>query len=165
VLCDTYLRGNGVVQGDRLSMAHSVELRLPFLDKGLVEGVFRLRKCHEDFGLPPKAWLKGAFEGLLGPEVLSRPKRGFQPPTSEWYRSLFQAYGRLLEDGYLAGTGWFRPQGIRGVIGGMEGSGEDRRFAFKMLCLETWARLYLGGESPEEVRRPGRPRRTASSAP
>jgi asparagine synthase (glutamine-hydrolysing) len=165
VLCDTYLRGNGVVQGDRLSMSHSVELRLPFLDKGLVERVFRLRQCHDDYRLPPKAWLKGAFGEILSPEILSRPKRGFQPPTSEWYRSLFQTYGGLVNDGYLAGSGLFRPEGIRGVLRGMGSSGEQGRFAFKVLCLEIWARLYMGGQTSEEIRRLGMQGRATSPTP
>ncbi len=54
LVCDTYLRANGVAQGDRLAMASSVELRLPLLDRRLVETVVGLCKARSDVRLPPK---------------------------------------------------------------------------------------------------------------
>src|SRR5262249_5689110 len=101
LICDTYLRENGVTQGDRLSMASSIELRLPLLDHRLVETIIGLRKAHTDLQQPAKAWFRGAIGDLLPKWVTERPKRGFSPPVIEWHRALFSAYGRNLVDGYL----------------------------------------------------------------
>ncbi|WP_051694191.1 asparagine synthase (glutamine-hydrolyzing) [Desulfohalovibrio reitneri] len=74
---------------DRLSMAHSVEVRCPFLDHRLVEYVNRLpgrfKISRGDGGSPTnKAILKRAVADLLPPELVNRPKEGFVPPIYSW---------------------------------------------------------------------------------
>lgn len=104
-LLQGYLRENGMAQGDRLSSAHSIELRLPFCDYRLVETIAGLRKHHRNAGLQPKHWLKGALGKLLPDWVLKRPKTGFTPPTLAWYRALQTTYGADLLEGHLVNTG------------------------------------------------------------
>ena len=66
LICQTYLLGNGIAQGDRLGMAASVELRLPLIDHRLVElAEHGLRKAHRDFDLPAKQWLKLAVNDIV----------------------------------------------------------------------------------------------------
>ncbi|HYP54398.1 MAG TPA: asparagine synthase-related protein, partial [Pyrinomonadaceae bacterium] len=91
LVSDTYLRANGVAQGDRLGMASSVEMRLPLLDRRLVETIVGLRKAKSDVRLPAKTWLREAVRGVLPEWVLNRPKRGFAPPVAEWHAALFAA--------------------------------------------------------------------------
>ncbi|MDX2030040.1 MAG: asparagine synthase (glutamine-hydrolyzing), partial [Blastocatellia bacterium] len=138
--CDTYLRENGVAQGDRLSMASSVELRLPLLDYRLVEVVVGLRKVHDDSQLPPKAWLRAAVADLLPDWVLNRPKRGFTPPVRKWYRALFAAYGELLIDGALVQAGVLAPRAARELARGAHPLGVTAPLSFKALVLEMWWR-------------------------
>jgi len=104
-IIETYLLENGIMQGDRLSMVSSVELRLPLVDYRLVEIVIGLRKNYSDYLLPPKTWLKMAVKDIVPRSVLNRQKRGFTPPVHEWYHALFDAYGPLLEDGILVQEG------------------------------------------------------------
>jgi asparagine synthase (glutamine-hydrolysing) len=101
LICDTYMIENGLAQGDRLSMASSVELRLPLVDYRLVETVIGLRKVHRDLEAGPKRWLRDAVRGIVPDFVLSRPKRGFTPPWRPWARALAKNYGSDLLDGYL----------------------------------------------------------------
>lgn len=101
LICATYLRENGIAQGDRLGMASSVEMRLPLVDYKFVETIVGLRKKQSDAKLPPKHWLRAAAKDVLPDWVLNRPKRGFAPPTREWHDALFAAYGDSLRDGYL----------------------------------------------------------------
>ena len=101
MICDSYLRENGISQADRLSMASSIELRLPLIDYRLVETVIGLRKRQSDLGLPAKTWFKAALQGVLPDWVMNRPKRGFTPPVRDWHRNLFAAYGNTLRHGYL----------------------------------------------------------------
>ncbi|MBK9578055.1 MAG: asparagine synthase (glutamine-hydrolyzing) [Fibrobacterota bacterium] len=96
---DTWLVGNCLSLGDKVSMACSIETRLPFLDVPLVETLIGLRKTREDFRLGHKSWLIESLRGILPDEVLSRPKSGFEPPVVEWIQSLCQANLQLLTDG------------------------------------------------------------------
>ncbi|MDT5270944.1 MAG: hypothetical protein QOH49_3130 [Acidobacteriota bacterium] len=140
LVSDTYLRGNGVAQGDRLAMASSVEMRLPLLDRRLVETVVGLRKARTDVRLPPKAWLRSAVEGLLPEWVLSRPKRGFAPPVGEWHRALFAALGGSLRDGFLVQSGVLNHEGADLLAQGPFPEGLTSPLSFKALVLEQWCR-------------------------
>ncbi|MDX2040426.1 MAG: asparagine synthase (glutamine-hydrolyzing) [Acidobacteriota bacterium] len=140
LLCQTYLLENGVAQGDRLSMASSVELRLPLLDYRLAEIVVGLRKRQADVHLPPKAWFKSALRGVLPEWVLNRPKRGFTPPVREWHRALFEKYGETLSDGYLRQAGVLTVESARELAKGAFPVGVTAPLSFKALVLETWCR-------------------------
>ena len=101
LICETYLRENGITQGDRLSMASSVELRLPLVDHRLVETVIGLRKARSDWNLAPKSWMRAALQGVLPEWVMSRPKKGFSPPVRDWHRELFGLMVETLRAGFL----------------------------------------------------------------
>jgi asparagine synthase (glutamine-hydrolysing) len=137
---DTYLRGNGVAQGDRLAMASSVEMRLPLLDRVLVETIVGLRKARTDVRLPAKAWLRRAVEGVLPEWVLHRPKRGFAPPIAEWHAALFAAYGEDLRGGYLAQSGVLSRESAARLALGDFPAGLTSPLSFKALVLEQWSR-------------------------
>lgn len=137
-ICDSYLRSNGLAQGDRLGMASGVELRLPLVDYRLVETVIGLRKRRDDTSLEPKAWLRGALDGLLPEWVMNRPKRGFTPPISEWVHGLRRDHGAMLKEGRLANEGWLRRETVnRWVDEGHRGDA-DLWMGFKALVLEHW---------------------------
>jgi asparagine synthase (glutamine-hydrolysing) len=140
LVSDTYLRANGVAQGDRLAMASSVETRLPLLDRRLVETIIGLRKTRTDVRLPPKAWLKSAVEGLLPDWVLRRPKRGFAPPVGEWHQALFDAHGDALRDGHLVQSGILNQDGADLLARGSFPEGLTSPLSFKALVLEQWCR-------------------------
>ncbi len=143
LVCATYLRGNGIVQGDRLGMASSVEMRLPLVDHKFVETVIGLRKTGSDAGLPPKQWLKDAVKGVLPDWVLNRPKRGFAPPTREWHDAIFAAHGDSLIDGYLVISGVLsRESGLRLAKGEFPAEATTP-LSFKALVLEQWCRQML----------------------
>jgi asparagine synthase (glutamine-hydrolysing) len=140
LISDTYLRGNGIAQGDRLAMASSVELRLPLLDRVLVETIVGLRKARTDVRLPAKAWLRRAVEGVLPEWVLNRPKRGFAPPVAEWHAALFAAYGGDLRGGYLTQSGVLSRESAARLALGDFPAGLSSPLSFKALVLEQWCR-------------------------
>jgi asparagine synthase (glutamine-hydrolysing) len=150
LVCSTYLCENGIAQGDRLAMASSVELRLPFVDYRFVEKVIGLRKNGTDFREPPKAWLKAALGQRLPPELLNRPKRGFQPPVREWHQALFVAHGASLPGGYLVGAGILSGEGARRLASGKTLSGGISSIAFRALVLEQWCRA-MSAQTPRAV--------------
>jgi asparagine synthase (glutamine-hydrolysing) len=140
LICDTYLRENGIAQADRLSMASSIELRLPLVDYKLVETVIGLRKTQADDALPPKAWLREALKTMLPEWVLNRPKRGFAPPVHQWHNALFARYGQQLVDGYLVETGVLKPQAGQQLSAGYFPNEAVTPLSFKALVLELWCR-------------------------
>lgn len=140
--CETYLLGNGIAQGDRLSMASSVELRLPLLDYRLVETVIGLRKKYPDSQLPPKAWLKGAVANLIPDWVLNRPKRGFEPPRRLWHQTIFASYGQDLRDGYLVNAGILDRVASSHLASGPFPAEAGSPLSFKALVLELWCREF-----------------------
>lgn len=140
LICDTYLRENGVTQGDRLGMASSIEMRLPLLDHALVETVIGLRKAHTDVDKPPKAWFKAALKGVLPDSVINRRKRGFSPPVMEWHRALFAAHGASLRDGYLRQHSVLSEQGANHLASGHFPTDNITPMSFKALVLEQWCR-------------------------
>jgi asparagine synthase (glutamine-hydrolysing) len=148
LIFDTYLRENGITQGDRLSMASSIELRLPLLDYRLVETVIGLRKTRADIHQPPKAWFKEALGDLLPQEILNRPKRGFTPPVGEWHRALFAQYGSYLRDGHLVQAEILSPEGAAVLAKGQFPPGAATPLSFKALVLELWCRGMQGTSMP-----------------
>jgi asparagine synthase (glutamine-hydrolysing) len=81
LLFATWLPGNCLHLGDRLSMAHSLELRLPLLDDRLVAHVQGLPQRERFDPANAKPLLKRLLAGVLTEEIINRPKRGFTPPA------------------------------------------------------------------------------------
>ena len=141
LLLRTYLLSNGLDQCDRLSMAASVECRVPLVDYRLVETVIGLRKRHQDWRSRAKAWLMEAAGAHVPPEVFARRKRGFTPPWRSWTDAIFARHGRLLEDGVLCCEGFLRPEAARELARRpIDRLGRPRPLAMPLLMLESWAR-------------------------
>ncbi len=148
LICATYLRENGIAQGDRLGMASSVEMRLPLVDYKFVETIVGLRKKQSDAKLPPKHWLKAAAKDVLPDWVLNRPKRGFAPPTREWHDALFAAYGDSLRGGYLVESDVLSGESGSRLAKGEFPSEATSPLSFKALVLEQWCRQMLSINPP-----------------
>ncbi|HUR85622.1 MAG TPA: asparagine synthase (glutamine-hydrolyzing) [Solirubrobacteraceae bacterium] len=82
----TYLLDDLLPKVDRMSMAHGLEVRAPFLDRELAEHAIRLPPSARVRGLQLKRVLRAAVADLLPAEVLQRPKRGFGIPLDRWFR-------------------------------------------------------------------------------
>ncbi len=82
----TYLLDDLLPKVDRMSMAHGLEVRAPFLDRELAELAFRLPPSARLRGFKLKRVLKAAVADLLPAELLDRPKRGFGIPLDRWFR-------------------------------------------------------------------------------
>jgi asparagine synthase (glutamine-hydrolysing) len=144
----TFLHGLLVVE-DRVSMAHSLEARVPFLDNELVD-VARRIPSHVKRGTRGKEVLRDAMRGLLPEAVLDKPKQGFSPPDESWYRS--HSMGRIRElllDPRTLSRGYFQPQAIRNVLDEHESARKNHRLLiWSLLCFEWWNRLFVDGEAP-----------------
>jgi asparagine synthase (glutamine-hydrolysing) len=88
----TYLLDDLLVKADRMSMAHGLEVRSPFLDADLIAYTTRLPPRLKARGLSLKRVLKAAVSDLLPPEILRRGKRGFGVPLDRWFREDLNTY-------------------------------------------------------------------------
>jgi asparagine synthase (glutamine-hydrolysing) len=141
----TYLADDILALSDRLSMAHSLEVRVPFVDHELVEHVFPLPSgLKAGFGAPKKL-LKRALAPRLPPGHLSAPKRGFVGPTSAWLRNELRP---MLEDELshdrVARLGYFDPAVVDGLLRDHFERRHNREgILWALLCFSAWHRLYL----------------------
>lgn len=99
----TYLPGDILTKVDRASMAHSLEVRTPFLDYEFVEWVSSLPSSVKLSGGEGKHLLKRALEPVLPREILYRTKQGFAVPLDVWFRGSLREYlASTVRDGHLA---------------------------------------------------------------
>jgi asparagine synthase (glutamine-hydrolysing) len=138
LIMQTYLMSVGIAQGDRLSMAHHVEVRLPLVDYKLIETVLNYRHTHPDDYHGHKETFKKVLANVLPSDVLNRTKRGFEPPVKTWYRALKRTYGSHLLEGYLVQQRLFRADTLQRLL--ESNAFPDLEMTFKLLCLEMWCR-------------------------
>ncbi|WP_081687263.1 asparagine synthase (glutamine-hydrolyzing) [Glycomyces tenuis] len=93
----TWMRGDILVKADRMSMAHSLELRVPFLDRGVWATASRIPVEHRLAGAQTKVALRRAVEKLVPPAIVERPKMGFPTPYRQWLAGpMFEWVDELL---------------------------------------------------------------------
>ena len=104
---ETYLPGDLLLKADLASMAHSLELRSPFLDHEVVALGLALPDALKTHGREGKVALRRAFAADLPAEVAGRSKSGFGVPLGRWFRSDLRETAHDLLSG---DRGWFRPE-------------------------------------------------------
>jgi asparagine synthase (glutamine-hydrolysing) len=142
----TYLTADILAKVDRMSMATSLEVRVPMLDHEFVEWVaalpvdwkfrvgtrkFILKKLAERLGIPS--------------ELLHRRKQGFQLPLVEWMRdSMKDQYLRVLMEPRTLQRGYFKPEAVRALIDEHTRGRRNRSgILWRMLVLELWHRNFM----------------------
>jgi asparagine synthase (glutamine-hydrolysing) len=150
---ETQLPDDLLMLTDKMSMATSLECRVPLLDHELVELAARMPEDVKIRGGKLKYVMKKAMSGVLPREILERKKRGFGTPMGAWLKhDLAPLMRGLLSESVVNGRGLFHFQAIKELIGSHESNridGTDRLLA--LLNLEIWSRLYLDRRSPEDV--------------
>ena len=143
----TYLPDDLLVMADRMSMAHSLELRAPFCDHRVIEESLRIPPAVKIPGLRLKGLLKAAFADVLPPPVLSHQKQGFMIPLGRWLRTdLRDIMEDLLSPERVRARGLLSPSVVEDLkrehLAGTR-SHSDRLWTLMM--LELWMRQSLDG--------------------
>jgi asparagine synthase (glutamine-hydrolysing) len=125
---------------DKMGMAASLEIRVPFLDNRVVDLVCRMPAHHHTRGLSLKRLLKAALRGVVPDFVLKRPKRGFGTPVGTWLRNdLRPMVNDLLGDDRLRRGGLLDANAVRHLIAAHEAGREDYSEAIvALLTFELW---------------------------
>jgi len=155
-----------LMKQDQMSMAASIESRVPFLDHEFVEYVAAIPGRHKLRGWQTKAVLRAAVRDVLPPEILARGKMGFPVPLGRWLRD---RYAGLLDDLVLSSRalerGLFDGATLRHLVDEHRSGAWDHGDRLWMLMnLEIWQRVFLDGEAPEAVLDTGLYERTLSQA-
>jgi asparagine synthase (glutamine-hydrolysing) len=132
---------------DKASMAANLEVRVPFLNRDLVELSARIPASLKIKGLKRKYILKKAVEQILPHDVIWRRKAGFGAPVRSWLRGqLRPMVDDLLSDERLRARGIFEPSGIREIIDANTSGREDYSLQiFQLLNFELWMQQFIDG--------------------
>jgi len=146
----TYLPDDLLVMADRMSMAHSLELRAPFCDHRVVEESLRIPPSTKIPGFRLKGLLKAAFADVLPPPVLSHRKQGFMIPLGRWLRTdLRDVMEELLAPDRVRARGLFRPDAVETLK--REHLAETRSHSdrlWTLMMLELWIQASLDADGP-----------------
>ena len=145
------------MKADLASMAHSLELRSPFLDHEVLTLGVSLPDRLRTKGLQGKVALRRAFAAQLPERVAGRGKTGFGVPLGRWFREdLRELSTDLLLDRRARERGQFRPVEVERLLREhVEGRRDHGHRLWCLLMLELWQRFYVESEHP-----PASPRET-----
>jgi asparagine synthase (glutamine-hydrolysing) len=138
---------------DRLSMAHGLEMRSPFLDHKLAEFCLTMPAHLKIRRGVTKFAMRQAARAWLPSEIIKRPKQGFMFPVAYWLNT---ATLEAIHDGLLAGPlvaqGWILPSGVERLLSEHLLHRADHHVRIWMLMnLDAWFRLYVTGEKPGQT--------------
>jgi len=144
-----------LMKQDQMSMAASIESRVPFLDHKLVEFTSSLPERLKLHGWTTKYVLRKAMTGVLPETILARPKMGFPVPIGKWfrgeYRSVVDEYvlsGRSLERGV------FQEEFVRSLVARHDAGEDHSERLWALVNFEMWQRRFIDGEQPNKGKRP-----------
>ena len=126
-------------------MAANLEVRVPFLNREMIEMAARMPARLKLRGLRRKYILKRALEGVLSQDVVWRKKAGFGAPIRSWLRGpLSPLVNDLLSEETIKRRGIFRPTEVKRVIDANSSGREDNNLqVFQLLGLELWHRTFI----------------------
>ena len=138
-----------LMKQDQMSMAASIESRVPFLDHKLVEFTARVPATYKVRGLSGKYLLRKAMAHQLPPEVLRRSKKGFPTPIRPWLRyRLFDKLSAVLLGGRAKERGLINFSYVRRLLEAhRQGHSQATEGCWRLLNFELWNRVFLDRDS------------------
>lgn len=142
-----------LMKQDQMSMAASVESRVPFLDHVLVEFTARIPARYSINGMAGKFILKQAVEDLLPKSIVYRQKMGFPTPWEYWLAGpQLDDLEHMLLEPRSTERGLFRPQALKQLFAEHRSKVRDHGSRiWRLLNLETWFRVMIDGEPSEST--------------
>ena len=148
----TWLPDDLLLKADKITMANSVELRVPLLDHVVLEFAADIPSHFKVSGMTTKHLLKAAFRDLIPDEIIKREKTGFPVPYARWFNNELYSYAReILLDRETLGRGYFEEKGINSLL--QNGTPVIRsKEIFSLIVLELWHRIFISkdcGKAPQ----------------
>lgn len=148
-----FMASLNLAYNDKMSMASSVEVRVPFLDRELVEFVAQNVSPHlklNGFLRPKTKYIfRKAMQGLLPDEVLRQPKAGFGAPVDYWLTSdLREMVDDLLSESQIRKRGYFDPKAVYRLVEEHRSGRRDWSMQiWQFLTLELWMQTFMDPDS------------------
>jgi len=144
----SYLPLDILTKVDRMSMAHSIEVRVPLLDHELVELAATVPPHLRLNGDGGKHLLKRAMRGILPDDVIDRPKHGFAIPLDHWFRGRLEGFARdLLLSRRSTERGIFNPSYIDQLLCRQSRGRSLDLQLWTLISFELWCRTFLDGDA------------------
>jgi asparagine synthase (glutamine-hydrolysing) len=142
-----------LMKQDQMSMAASIESRVPFLDHVLAEFTVRIPAKYSIRGLSGKQILKSAVEGLLPSSIVHRRKMGFPTPWESWLAGpQLDDLEKMLLERRTMERGLLEEDAVRRLFAEHRSGGRDNgNRIWRLLNLEIWQRVFIDGELPSTV--------------
>ena len=141
---NTWLPDELLVKADKMTMANSIELRVPLLDHQLLEFAANLPRNQKVRLWSMKYLLKKALRGHLPDAILFRPKAGFPVPYELWLQNNLRDFILdVLLDSRTLSRGYFRKSSIEKLLTRSNKSGKYAKEVFSLLILELWHRTFI----------------------
>ena len=149
----TRLAEHLLMVGDRMTMAHSIEGRSPFVDRDVAEFVAAMPTNLKINGRRLKHALRESCRGLVPEALIKRKKQGFSFPLAYWFKNeLHQVMIDLVANGRLVEAGYFNSHGITSLIDEhLSGKLDHNYRLWLLLNLELWYRVFIEGDQHLEV--------------
>jgi asparagine synthase (glutamine-hydrolysing) len=140
-----WLPDNLLMKGDKMTMAASLEARMPLLDHQLIEYAASIPSSFKIKAFNAKYLLKRAFADFLPTPILTRKKMGFNVPTGIWFREdKRRLITSLLLSERLCSRGYFKPEFISRMLRDhLEGRTNYQAQLFTLASLELWFRVFI----------------------
>jgi asparagine synthase (glutamine-hydrolysing) len=140
----TWLPDDLLLKGDKMTMANSIELRVPLLDHEVLEFAASLPSDLKVRGRQTKRVLKRAFETLVPGEILKRKKTGFPIPYASWLRKDLKSFvADTLLDRRSVQRGYASRRGMENLLTAYQRGADCSKEVFSLLVLELWHRAFV----------------------
>jgi asparagine synthase (glutamine-hydrolysing) len=145
----TWLPDDLLIKADKMTMANSLELRVPLLDHRVLEFAASLPANYKVRGFSLKYILKRALSKRVPRAILKRKKAGFPVPYDSWMRGDLKDWLReILLDRETSARKYFRKHTVEKLLSENAASGRYSKELFSLAVLELWHRQFLGDERP-----------------
>jgi asparagine synthase (glutamine-hydrolysing) len=152
----TWLPDDLLVKADKITMANSLELRVPLLDHKVLEFAAGLPLNYKVNGLTTKRILKKTFEKHVPAEILNRRKTGFPVPYPRWLKQDLRAYvADVLLDRQAINRGYFRSGKVESLLSKFAKGAPLAKEVFSLLTLELWHRQFVDNFGSSQQRNIG----------
>jgi asparagine synthase (glutamine-hydrolysing) len=141
----TWLRGDILVKADRMSMAHSLEVRVPYLDREVFEvaATIPVELKLPRRGRDTKYALRRALEGVVPPEIVNRPKLGFPTPTRVWLKGEMYGWAQDILARSGAGDLLDLPYVQKLLAAHRRGEADHSRKVWTVLVFCIWHAIFV----------------------
>jgi len=141
----TFLLDDLLLKADKISMAVSLEARVPFLDHNLVEYAFSLPPYLRLRGGTTKYLLRKYLKGILPADIVRRKKHGFDVPISSWFKGDLNDYAyQILSEEGIKRRGYFNCNYIRKLLSKLEdGQINIGQQIYTLIILELWHQVFI----------------------